>query len=187
MDTASPWGEAPAASAPVGDAAGEGWADFGGFSSAGGEGFASFAAFQDKQESIEENGEKKDSDLWSPAMVSSPEATTLDDPVPDTPPSPSTLNTENDVETPMALAEEKYTVQRPESPDISDSNANPAPVPSDIVDIVDREEKDEAMATDNFSFLASRGLLSNQDNLQLPAKPESEASIQAVVEASGPA
>jgi len=187
MDTASPWGEAPAASAPVEGAQEEGWADFGGFSSAGGEGFASFAAFQDKQESMEENGEKKDSDHWSPAMVSSPEATTLDDPVPDTPPSPSTLNTENDVETPMALAEEKYTVQRPESPDISDSNANPAPVPSDIVDIVDREEEDEAKATDNFSFLASRGLLSNQDNLQLPAKPESEASIQSVVEASGPA
>lgn len=184
MDTASPWGE-PAVAPPV-ESQEEGWADFRGFSSAGGEGFASFAAFQDKQESMEENGDKKDSDDWSPAMVSSPEATTLDDPVPDTPPSPSAppSQPEGDVETPMAVQDEKYAVQRPESPDISDSNANPAPVPSDIVD---RGEEEEAKATDNFSFLASRGLLSNQDNLQLPAKPESEPSIQAAVEASGPA
>jgi len=198
MDTACPWGETP--TAPTVETQEEGWADFRGFSSAGGEGFASFAAFQDKQESMEENGDKKDSDDWSPAMVSSPEATTLDDPVPDTPPSPAAPQADwntppspaapqqpgVDVETPMAVQDEKYTVQRPESPDISDSNANPAPVPSDISDRVDREEEEEEKATDNFSFLASRGLLSNQDNLQLPAKPESEPSIQAVVEASGP-
>ena len=57
MDTASPWGEAPTVAAVSTEE--EGWADFRGFSSAGGEGFASFAAFQDKQESMEENGEKK--------------------------------------------------------------------------------------------------------------------------------
>jgi len=49
-------------------------------------------------------------------------------------------------------------------PDIADTNANPAPVPSDSQEGVEVKEGGEEALRDNFSFLAARGLIAAQED-----------------------
>jgi len=125
---------------------------------------------QGGEESMEGEIEKVEgSEGWSPAMASSPEATMLDC---------ATV----DQSTPRAAS--PALLSRLAPPDISDSNANPAPVPSDKPDTAaaDRLAADQPVAdstvgeagqagpaqtetlSDNFSFLAARGLISSSDS-----------------------
>jgi len=166
MDTSSPWGQATQAQA------GEtGWADFGAFSSGGGEGMEGFLPQGEESMEGEIDG-KVGGEGWSPAMASSPEATMLDC---------ATVN-----QSPQRAASPAL-LSRLAPPDISDSNANPAPVPSDQlpadtaavserlaaadqpVPAADSTVGEAAAAqpetlTDNFSFLAARGLISSSDS-----------------------
>jgi len=114
---ASGWAsfEAPSAADTSGNSVVEGgnlsggagnWADFSALDAAGGEGFGSTSL-------TDENKEK--SDDWRPAMSSSPEATMLDQ-----------------FEARMEEADRPGGVFRPESPDLSNSNANHAPMPSEL-------------------------------------------------------
>jgi len=167
MDTSSPWGQAPQTTS-----SGEtGWADFGAFSSGGGEGMEGFLA-QGEESMDDGKGEG-----WSPAMASSPEATMLDCATVD--------------QSPHRAASPALLSRLAAPPDISDNNANPAPVPSDqdntdriapannVADRLAATEEPvpaadstvgEAAAaqpeslTDNFSFLAARGLISSNEN-----------------------
>eukprot|EP00090_Calanus_glacialis_P000849 TRINITY_DN1059_c0_g1_i2.p1 TRINITY_DN1059_c0_g1~~TRINITY_DN1059_c0_g1_i2.p1 ORF type:complete len:1001 (-),score=360.21 TRINITY_DN1059_c0_g1_i2:284-3286(-) len=170
MDTSSPWGQ-PAQPAPVGET---GWADFGAFSSGGGEGMEGFMPQGEESMEGEMDG-KVGGEGWSPAMASSPEATMLDCAT---------------VEQSPQRAASPALLSRLAPPDISDSNANPAPVPSDKLPadtaaVADRlaaadqplpaadstvgeagqtgQAQPETL-TDNFSFLAARGLISSSES-----------------------
>merc|ERR1712142_359933 len=107
MDTSSPWGQTTQTS----NTGETGWADFGAFSSGGGEGMDGFLA------QGEESMDDGKGGGWSPAMASSPEATMLDCVTADQP--------VNRAASPALLS------RLAAPPDISDNNANPAPVPSD--------------------------------------------------------
>jgi len=164
MDTSSPWGQPT----PAPGATETGWADFGAFSSGGGEGMEGYLpqGEESMEGEIEDKGDES-GEGWSPAMASSPEATMLDCATVDQSPQRSA--------SPALLS-------RLAPPDISDSNANPAPVPSDKTtvtcsDVTDRLTADQPTAadssttvgqpenlTDNFSFLAARGLIASSES-----------------------
>jgi len=88
-------------------------------------------------------------EAWQPNFASSPEATMLDCELLDSP-SPS-----------------QPPVPCPGPPDIADTNANPAPVPSDTLkegEEGSEPQAGEASLQDNFSFLAARGLITGHDS-----------------------
>jgi len=181
MDTSSPWGQTTQSS--TGDT---GWADFGAFSTGGGEGMEGFMT-----QSMEGDSDVKNSDNWSPAMSSSPEATMLDC---------ATIDQHDKRAASPAL------VSRLAPPDISDTNANPAPVPSDQVlgnaaerlEIAnqanaadstvsegdDGKSKQESLS-DNFSFLAARGLISKSDDMGCDSSGEVSAENSTNNESGG--
>jgi len=167
MDTSSPWGQT--SQTTPGET---GWADFGAFSSGGGEGMGFLSQ---NEESMEGENENKEGDGWSPAMASSPEATMLDCDI---------------VQKPSDRASSPSLMSRLGPPDISDNNANPAPVPSDessetsetqstasgdnkgeqdhtvpaVESTLECSDTQSETLSDNFSFLAARGLISNNIN-----------------------
>jgi len=171
MDTSSPWGSGAQveeiSTTPVVET---GWANFSAFSSegSGGEVVTSSGGLQEDQ-TMEEGELGTRGEGWSPAMSSSPEATMLD------------CSTSSERSGSPSLISRLSAGP----PDISDSNANPAPVPSDRTQstpdttVESDSSKTDDNLTDNFSFLAARGLISSSDAFE-PDHP-GEADIKPVV------
>jgi len=172
MDTSSPWGagaqvEPESALTPVVET---GWANFSAFSGDGtGSDVVTSSGGLQEDQTMEEGREG-----WSPAMSSSPEATMLD----------CTTSVSDRSGSPSLMSRLSAG-----PPDISDSNANPAPVPSDSSDTSQTPESE--ILTDNFSFLAARGLISSSDEpvvvtdttstIEIPENaPETSSSTETV-------